>query len=699
VLLGEFLRKVYVVARSEDQFDGLQQVTETSAEWTERLKNLQKVLAALERFTAKLAVEKPKFQVDLVAIAVSQDPIQLQALLELVTFCVIHSEAKDLMITRILQLSQPAQVTLMHFIKQTTREEDDSVEFIMTPSRELKQMRRTQATLSSQLVNVQSEYEVVWKEKERIELENTDLKLTNTDLESKLTSRVQRRNYTPDSIILELEVRLNEKDQKIQQLSDELADIKRLSERNMSQFKDELDQAVARAESLAKAEENAQLLRTTVEELKPLKERLREVQEENEALKRRMKGYEEEDSKLQSTNRHLAQAKDAVAVEKGKRRELEDELHLREQTIKLLQRDNQELLEKLQLIESKNRELAFRLDQVLTENNTDDSFAIGTPLRELGESSLVRSDHPSALMDDIQPKALDFWASDKSLKGMREAISLANENRELRSDKEALSAELERVKEATEVQKATQEAEIETIRTGWEREVKGLKAALEEAESHWRNSNRDLTDQIMHLSATTKAAEMINSTLIEEIAGLRTERDTEYEELSRVYREKDEITSRFLSSRDETLKLNSDIAEKMMKLAALEHELALAKDQSARFQAKSTESQQTVRDLELVENGRKISALKLRLAELDSRLQEKDIITQQADSRIKGLQDKLVRSRQRHERQRSEITRLARSKEELACAMTKERTLLQCITSEMVKTMSDLQGLMETKGS
>lgn len=696
MLLGEFLGKVYVVVRSEDQFGGLQLVTDTSAEWTERLKNLQKILAALERFTAKIAVERPKFQVDLVAIAVSQDPIQLQALLELVTFCVIHSEAKDLMITRILQLSQPAQMTLMHFIKQTTREEDDSVEFIMTPSRELKQLRRTQATLSSQLVNVQSEFEVVWREKERIELENTDLKLTNTDLESKLTSRVQRRNYTPDSVILELEMRLSEKDQKIQQLSDELADLKRLSERNMSQFKDELDQAVAKAESLAKAEENAQLLRTTVEELKPLKERLRDVQEENDALKRRMKSYEDEDSKLQSTNRHLAQAKDAVAVEKGKRRELEEELQAREQALKLLQRDNQELLEKLQLIESKNRELAFRLDQVLTENNTDDSFAIGTPLRELGESSLVRSDHPSALMDDIQPKALDFWASDKSLKSMKEAISLATENKDLRSEKEALTAELDRAKHAAEVQTAAQDAERDSLRTAWEREVKGWKTALEEAESHWKGTNKDLTEQIMHLSATAKAAEMINATLIEEIAGLRLERDTEYEELSRVYREKDEITSRFISSRDETLKLNSDLAEKMMKLASLEHELALAKDQSVRLQAQSSH---TARDLELVENGRKISALKLRLAELDSRLQEKDILTQQADSRIKGLQDKLVRSRQRHERQRSEITRLARSKEELACAMTKERTMLQSITSEMVRTMSELQGLMETKGS
>lgn len=673
-------------------------VTECSADWKERLKNLQKVYAALERFVEGLTEKTPRFTVDLVAIAVSQDPIQLQALLELATFCVIHSESKDLMITRILNLSQPSQVTLMHFIKQTTRDEDDSMEFAMTPSRELKQLRRTQATLSSQLVNVQSEFEVIWKEKEKMELENTDLKLTNTDLESKLSARLQRRNYTPDSIILELEIRLNEKEQKIQQLSDELTDIKRLSERNMSQFKDELDQAVARAESLAKAEENARLMRSTIEELKPLKEQFKEMQEENESLKRRMKNYEDEDSKLLSTNRQLVQTKDAVAVEKGKRRILEDELQAREQTIKLLQRDNQELLEKLQLIESKNRELAFRLDQVLTENNTDDSFAIGTPLRELGEPSLARSDHPNTI-DEIQPKTLDFWASDKSLKGMKEAINLANENKELRSEKETLSEELERVRKEAEMEKAMQAGELESVREVWEREVRALKTALEEAESNSKNSNRDLIDQIMHLSATAKAAEMINATLREEIANMRTERDTQYEELSRVYREKDDITSRFLASRDETLKLSSELAEKMMKLGSIEQDLALLKDQQAQYNAKTVpESQLTARDIELVENGRKISALKLRLAELDSRLQEKDIITQQADSQIKGLQDKLIRSRQRHERQRSELTQLARSKEALAFAMTKERTVLLAITSEMVKTMSDLQGLMETKG-
>ena len=537
-------------------------VTEIAGDWTNRVKNLQKVKAAMDQFCAGVDGRVPKFDVDLVAIAISQDIHQLCNLLEQVLFCVLYSPAKDFIISRILRLSQSSQVALMHFIKQVTQE-GDATEFVMTPTREIKQLRKAQAKLSSHLANVQNEYEFVWKEKERIEQEFTEMKLTNTDLESKLVSTVGKQSLTPDTIILDLEGKLSEKEQNIQRLKEELAELKKTHENSVNMYRDELDLTNSKLESLTKLEQSAQVMKLTVEELKPLKEQLRLSMEENENLHRKVDQLSEEESTFQSTSKQLSQLKESLTAEKAKKHQLETELLQKESHVKSLLKDNLELVEKIQFLESKNRELTLRLDQFLVESNAEDSFAVGTPIRELGENSVFRYDNPT-LMTEEDPKvvrALDFWASDKSLKGMKEAVTLANENRELKAERDILTEEIVNLRKQRDIERVTTEAEMSSMRDTFRREVQTLQETIAESDTSTRGSLRDLTEQITVLTANVKAAEMINASLVEEVTALKAERETLWDETAQIYKEKDEMSGRFVASRDETLRLNTEFAE------------------------------------------------------------------------------------------------------------------------------------------
>ena len=181
-------------------------------------------------------------------------------------------------------------------------------------------------------------------------------------------------------------------------------------------------------------------------------------------------------------------------------------------------------------------------------------------------------------------------------------------------------------------------------------------------------------------------------------SSFQLEKDTQSEELSRLYREKDELCERFVASRDETLRLNSELADKMMKICSLETEISTLKEPKSNPNQKSFLEEST-RELEFVETGRKISSLKLRISELESDLKTKEIICQQQESQLKSLHESLSRSKQKYALQRSKLNRMSRTKDELTSVVSSERDLFISVTAEMVKTMGELQGLVDAKSA
>ena len=673
LLLGELLQQI-----SATHFGHMDLLTEFPAGWTDRLKNLQKIEAVLRSYASSFKSSSLFPSVDLVPIALTQDLQQLHNLLFLVVFCVLNSPAKDLMITRILNLSQASQLTLMNFIKLVTKDED-AFDFVMTPTREIYQLRRAQATLSSQLANVQTEYETVSKEKERIEQEFSELQMTNTDLENKV-SRIRKRQYTPDSITLDLEAKLTEKDLQLRLLNDQLLSQRKTHEITLNAYKDEIDSANAKLAQFAKSDENLHSLKQTIEELKPLKEKIRGYIEENENLKKLIEEYQNSESGLATANKLILQLKEIIAQEKTARLKLEAEAMQLETQGKSLMKDNLELVEKTHFLESKNRELALKLEQQ-SDSLVDDSFAPGTPLQET---------YPETYEDDSKvARALDFWSSDKSLKNFRENATFAGEIRELKAEKEKLQEIVRNLKAEKEREHAISSAEIVSLKETIEKEVKTLQNALNTAETTYRATIRDLTDQITDLSAAVKAGNMLNSTLNDEIAALKAEKDGFYSEISQLYRNKDELSGKFVASRDETLRLNTELIEKMAKMSNLEQEIANLKVKNEEKTLDSTASL----NLQLLSCNSKLSELRLKVTQLESDCKAKNLLLEETEKQLKLSQERFRRLETSSHHHKSRLLRLSRTKEELEAIVSKERGVFRSVTEEMTRTMSELHSI------
>lgn len=672
LLLGEFLGQV-----SAAYFGKLELKTEFSAGWSDKLRNLQRIETAMKAFAAQIRPFSPHFTIDLVPIAVAQDLQQLHNLLVLVVFCVLNSPAKDLLVTRILQLSQPSQVALMHFIKLVTQEEDAS-DFVMTPTREIHQLRKAQATLSTQLANVQSEYEAVANEKERIEQEFSELKLTNTDLESKV-SRIRRREYTPDSLTLALESQLVDRDMQIRLLNEQLAEERKTHERLLSGYMDELDTVNAKIAEFSEANSALQALKQALEELKPLKEQLHISLQENEYLHKQLQEYRNSEDSSHSSSQQITSLKDSLIQEKSHCALLETQLLQQDTNNKALLKDNLDLVEKLHFLEAKNRELTLKMEQ--SESLVEENF---TPLHELPEASV----HSETYEEDSKvSRVLDFWASDKSLKGLKETVALANELKELATEKDNLAERLKTVLLERDLERAAAAAEVSSLKEALSKEVQALQTALNDSEAAFRLTIRDLSDQITHLSASAKAIDMLNRTISDEITAVRAERDSLWTELSGLYRDKDQLSGRFVASRDETMRLNTELVEKTAIVSGLEQELAVFKQEDRTLTSSSS------LELQLLDSNRRVSELKMQIMQLGSELKGKETVLVEVERQLSAEKEKNRRCEHRSRLRKSRLVRVSRTKEELEAVVSQERGVMQAVTLEMMRTMGELQSL------
>jgi chromosome segregation ATPase len=265
----------------------------------------------------------------------------------------------------------------------------------------------------------------------------------------------------------------------------------------------------------------------------------------------------------------------------------------------------------------------------------------------------------------------------------REYFILTYENAELKQEKERLTQELAEATKKLESDTAVQTARLEAVIQVYDQQILTLKDNLVTAETQLQLAE-----------------------LQEDIAQQRAEKEAITQDLSKAFRDKDELTAKYLSCREETLRLHKELAELVVKSSSLEHEVVLYRSRVEELESKPTQGSESDSvlslQLESLEIERHTLSLKARISELEYEVKDKEEWVLRAslqEAQTKELRNRLVRAKGDQARRDQILTQLKREKEELKAALLKERRVLRDALVEVTGTMQEIHGLVDIRGS
>lgn len=667
-----------------------------STEWPVRLGNLQKLQAALLMALHGLGQAHLHEEVDLLAVAVNRDTGQIIRLVEEVVKVALYCQSREALVLTMKRLSEKAQFNLMSFF-QTVQEKCES-----TPRQE-----PACSKLKSELQTLRDERDLALDEKNRIQKENLSLQMTNADLQTALLGRSKRRHMTPETIALQLESELNTKEQQLLQLTQDLATQQRDKQKQVAALKEELEQAHEKLSEMGMLEATVSKLRKAIEELSPYKISAREASEEAESLRRRLAKYEEESLSMGSLLRQAAQLRDQLNKEKGRARSLDESVKQQERLLQASTKRESELQAELEACESRCKELSAQVDRLMADDYSEDS-SICTARPSIDSIATARRNTLTVLTtaeSGLIPRqaSQDAFGVDRRA---REYFILTYENAELKQEKERLTQELAEATKKLESDTAVQTARLEGVVQVYDQQILTLKDNLVTAEAALRENQSSHAEAITQLSASLRSTQLQLAELQEDIAQQRAEKEAITQDLSKAFRDKDELTAKYLSCREETLRLHKELAELVVKSSSLEHEVVLYRSRVEELESKPTQGSESDSvlslQLESLEIERHTLSLKARISELEYEVKDKEEWVLRAslqEAQTKELRNRLVRAKGDQARRDQILTQLKREKEELKAALLKERRVLRDALVEVTGTMQEIHGLVDIRGS
>ena len=694
--IAEFAQQMYFPPSCPAHFKVLDLNQNCKTEWPVRLGNLQKLQAALLMALHGLGQAHLHEEVDLLAVAVNRDSGQIIRLLEEVVKVALHCQSREALVLALKRLSEKAQFNLMSFF-QTVQEKCE-----LAPRQEPQCSK-----LKSELQTLRDERDLALEEKSRIQKENLTLQMTNADLQTALLGRSKRRHLTPETIALQLEVELTAKEQQVLQLTQDLAAQQRDKQRQVAALTEELEQTHEKLGEMGVLQDTLGKLRKTIEELTPYKTSAREASEEAEALRRRLAKYEEESLSMGSLLRQAAQLRDQVSKEKGRARSLEESVKQQERSLQASSKRESELQAQLDASESRCKELSAQVDRLMADDCSEDS-SICTARPSIDSIATARRNTLTVLtmaeygMLPRQPSQ-DTFGTDRRT---REYFILTYENAELKREKEKLTQDLAEATQSLAEDTAAQTARLEAVTQVYNQQILTLKDNLITAETALRENQSSHSEETTQLSASLRSTQLQLAALQEEIAQQKAEREAIAQDLSKAFRDKDELTAKYLSCREETLRLHKELAEIVVRSSSLEHEVVLYRSRVEELESKPTQGSESDSvlslQLESLEIERHTLSLKARVSELEYEVKDKEewvLRTSLLEAQAKELRNRLVRAKGDQTQRDQTLTQLRREKEELRTALMRERRVLKDALSEVTGTMQEIHGLVDMRGS
>ncbi|CAG9324491.1 HOOK3_2 [Blepharisma stoltei] len=635
LLLYEFMSQI-----SPDTFQS--QLSEDSFNASAKTTNLNKLLRGLETFYyEELGKDFSNlFQnIDTSAIARNNDRSQLLSLLELIMGAAIKCKNKETYIARIVSQNEAVQSELMGFIENVlSKLENYSYNEDKDIRAELMNLKQEKRTLKMQLDDAKKELEDLSYRQDDLMLDRDRLLNRVRELEAELDKKVSKKGNSDISILtVQLEAQINQKEITIQELKNQINDLKKQHQGEILKLRDELDMAHEKIIQLSKAEATLDIYKKRLEELNQYKIKVKDIQDERDSLKDKLAQYEEDVNGAHSLEQTLNYYKEQFSAEKEKSATLLLSLDEKEKILKECQKAKKELEEKRQFLEAKNKELNEEIEQLRFGGETsNDSFSLN-----------------KGFQSELEERINFLSAENKILKsqmGNQRILQELNEQMDI-AILAKKTAEENLLNERKLTRKKTQE--IDALND----EVANLREGLRKLEE----DNQTAETMIHNMRNSIKQLEKEKSELIEsktELDKLKVEKESHSLEMKNLFREKEEIIQRLMACKEEVHKLENQLTQKeiMLKSAQIDleqaqHRVSVAQEkekfalsQLEALKKKETDELEGLSKIKLLEMERDIMKTNKEIAVCMLELKEKDSLIASLQAEKNKLEEDLKNS-------------------------------------------------------
>ena len=442
--------------------------------------------------------------VDVSTLARNQDTEQLMRLLQMVVCVAVQCPHKEKYIERIRQLPEECQQELMVFIQRILNKSRDSYN---PASSELDKLRLLNQELTREVENLNLELAETRKEHDLFVIRVG--KMTGSEIED-------------SALTLELETQIAKLAETNKELERQLTEQRKSHILEISELRDELDISNERILQLGKLEGTLEKLQQKSEELVANKKKTAELQSYCDSLCEQIRVMKETTPLIDT----LAVYKEQLTQEKSVSVTLNMRIEGLEEELREVNRSRQEAVERCKVVEARAQYFA----EQLTKSTVED---VENPLAE-----------------DI-PLQAQVPLTQQTLEEIRRHFD--EQLNSLTREKLLLEEKLKKCMEELEaIRKNPVIVRVE------DQEMKALLLAKDENLLVLQRDKAELVAKNEKLAAEVEKT----AKFVEENERLKAEKEQLMQENAKVYREKDEISHKYLEQKDSVIQLSSQISQK-----------------------------------------------------------------------------------------------------------------------------------------
>lgn len=513
-----------------------------------KLANLRRLKKAIDSYLEKeIHITHDKFdQIELANIARKATDDDMIKLMEIIVFTILNCGQKELFINPIMMLDEKCQTNLMVFIKNVLGECPDENEEVIVTNKELSKLREEKHKLALKINQMHKELSFLEDQQSKIVNERDELKVLNEGLESELTKRSASLCLSSDFINMDRDYNREKlRTENLTTIKEEISDVKKVYENEISRLKDELDLANCNIDKLAHADITLQDYKKKVEKMNHLTKKYQDLLKQNEILEKRNNSLLNELKEANKVKQNLQYLKDQLNHEKDKNESLNFAAENKEKQIKHLNKEIIDLSEKLKFAESKLQD--FELERKFDASSvlSDESFYVQSRFLESEDIERGFSRHNSRKFTfpaSLAQEQLDFINKEKT--------SLAEKY-------EQVKAKLKRYRESLLMQKEEFDQQKYINFNYIQRLLKRIDT---------------LSDQMQVLSesvSNSQGLKIKHEQLVYEYDQIKNNKDVLMHEIKKLHEEKDLMYKRYIECREETIDLHNTISQAEIKIREL----------------------------------------------------------------------------------------------------------------------------------
>jgi chromosome segregation ATPase len=506
--------------------------------WALRLANLKKLKKSLVGYLdQELKISYKRFDnIDLSGIARKEEAKDILSLVEFVVYSTVNSPFKEDFIKKIMELDEDCQTQFMYFIQRAMGEGDSPLfdSSIKVENRENLILRTEKQRMAVQIQELLDEVKQFQLNTQKLIQEKEDLQYTITDLRNEMNKKTMINFHEITSDSNELELKLSEKEVKVMQLTNQLNEVKSVSEKEINKLRDELDVANAKVYNLTQSERTLQQYKKRVESLSTVKIKLKETEKICDELREQLDLKDLEIENANSLKKNLKALRDEVVFEKQNNESLVVKMDLMKKDMKKKEAEIYDLKEKLSYAENRIRDMEYERHGQDSPQNSEDSMMC-SKLSDL---------------DDIYKNTLEVRKDIRRLTGnidvdqiRKEKLILQNKVNKLKQKSKSLQENIKMLQE-----------ELLQRRGELSFRVKQLESQLLSM-----TTQLQVTSQNMSIIQNDKFK---YDQCLYELDQLKGTKESMMEEMKKLYEEKDQTYKKLIECREESLGLQKIINEK-----------------------------------------------------------------------------------------------------------------------------------------